>query len=148
MTARVVVAGIGNDFRRDDGAGPAVARLVAASTPAVDIGPIAEPLDLIGRWEAAGLAVLVDATRSGAPAGTVSLVDLGDTAARSGSSTHAIGLDRVVRLAQVLGTAPDRVVVVGIEGQDFSYGTGLSAAVERAVPLATRRVADLVTEAS
>ena len=46
MTTRVVVAGIGNAFRRDDGAGPAVARVVAASTGAVDIGPIGEPLDL------------------------------------------------------------------------------------------------------
>jgi hydrogenase maturation protease len=148
MTARVVVAGIGNDFRHDDGAGPAVARLVAASTPAVDIGPFAEPLDLLGRWEAASLAVLVDATRSDSPAGTVDLVDLGSAERRSSSSTHAVGLDRVVRLAQVLGTAPKRVVVVGIEGEDFSDGTGLSPAVERAVGVAAARIADLFAEAS
>ncbi|HXZ83162.1 MAG TPA: hydrogenase maturation protease [Acidimicrobiales bacterium] len=146
MTARVVVAGIGNDFRRDDGAGPAVARLVAASTGAEDIGPIAEPLDLVGRWEAATLAVLVDATRSDAPAGTVCLVDLGDADHQSNTSTHAIGLDRVVRLAQALGSAPNRVVVVGVEGLDFSDGTGLSPPVRDAVPLAARRIADLITE--
>jgi hydrogenase maturation protease len=148
MTARVVVAGIGNDFRHDDGAGPAVARLVAASTPAVDIGPIAEPLDLLGRWEAASLAVLIDATRSDSPAGTVDLVDLGSAERRASSSTHAVGLDRVVRLAQVLGTAPERVVVFGIEGEDFSDGTGLSPAVERAVGVAAARIADLFAEAS
>ncbi len=148
MTAHVVIAGIGNDYRHDDGAGPAVARLVAASTPAVDIGPIAEPLDLLGRWEAATLAVLVDATRSQAPAGTVSLVDLPAAGGRSSTSTHAIGLDRVVRLAQVLRRAPDRVVVVGIEGQDFSDGTGLSPAVGRAIPRAAGRIADLIAEMS
>jgi hydrogenase maturation protease len=148
MTAHVVVAGIGNDFRHDDGAGPAVARLVAASTPALDIGPIAEPLDLLGRWEAASFAVLVDATRSGSPPGTVKVVDLGSTNRRSSASTHAVGLDRVVRLAQVLGTAPDRVVVVGIEGEDFSDGMGLSPAVARAVGVAAARIADLFAEAS
>jgi hydrogenase maturation protease len=146
MTARVVVAGIGNDFRRDDGAGPAVARLVAASSEAVDIGPIAEPLDLLGRWEDADLAVLVDATRSAAPAGTVHLVDLATAGEESGASTHAIGLGRVVRLAEVLGEAPDRVVVVGVEGEDFSDGTGLSPAVERAVPRAARRITALIAE--
>ncbi|MGD0742698.1 MAG: hydrogenase maturation protease [Acidimicrobiales bacterium] len=144
MTATVVVAGIGNDFRHDDGAGPAVARLVAASTRAVDIGPIGEPLDLLGRWEAASLAVLVDATRSGAPAGTVRLVDLAGSERAPSPSTHAIGLDRVVRLAQVLERAPDRVVVVGIEGEDFSDGTGLSPAVEDAIPRAARAIADLI----
>jgi hydrogenase maturation protease len=147
MTARVVICGIGNDFRRDDGAGPAVARLVAAATPAIDIGPIAEPLDLLGRWEDATLAVLVDATRSEAPAGTVNLVDLADVGHRSSSSTHAIGLDRVVRLARALRRAPDRVVVVGIEGEDFSDGTGLSAAVGEAVPRAAQHIADLIAEA-
>ncbi len=60
-------------------------------------------------------------------------------ARRPSPSTHAIGLDRVVRLAQVLGARPDRVVVVGIEGEDFSDGTGLSAAVEDAVAHAARR---------
>jgi hydrogenase maturation protease len=148
MTARVVVAGIGNDFRRDDGAGPAVARLVAASTPAVDIGPIGEPLDLLGRWESAELAVLVDATRSDAAPGTVHLVDWRAADRPASPSTHAIGLDRVVRLAQVLKAAPDRVVVVGIEGEDFSDGTGLSPAVEDAVPRAAQCIADLIATAS
>jgi hydrogenase maturation protease len=148
MTTRVVVAGIGNAFRRDDGAGPAVARVVAASTGAVDIGPIGEPLDLLGRWETADLAVLVDATRSDAAAGTVRLVELGDAVYRSSQSTHAIGLDRVVRLAQVLRRAPARVVVVGIEGEDFSDGEGLSPAVGDAVPAAARRIAELIAEAS
>ena len=144
MNDRVVVAGLGNDYRGDDGAGPAVARLVAASTGAVDIGPIAEPLDLLGKWDGACVAVLVDAMRTGAPPGTVCVVDIETESSRQTTSTHAIGLGRVVRLASVLGTGPRRVVVLGVEGADFADGQGLSDAVVRAVPRAAATAAELL----
>lgn len=147
MTARFVVAGLGNDFRRDDGAGPAVARLVAASVGALDVGPVAEPLDLLGRWDGAELAVLIDATRSGQPAGTVSVVDLDAAGSETPASTHALGLARVVRLAEVLCSGPRRVVVVGIEGAEFSDGSGLSDAVAAALPSAAAKVVALLAEA-
>ena len=93
--------------------------LCAARAPAVvDIGPAAEPLDLLGRWDAADLAVVIDAIRSGAVPGTVRVVDLTATSGEDdrATSTHGIGLRGVLRLAQVVGDAPGRVVVVGIEG--------------------------------
>jgi hydrogenase maturation protease len=58
-----------------------------------------------------------------------------------------MGLTDVFRLAQAVGTAPGRVVVVGIEGSDFAQGTGLSPAVARSVPQATRWVAELIGDA-
>ncbi len=65
---RVVVAGMGNEYRRDDGAGPAVAAASAKEAPAtIDIGPVVDPLDLLGRWDGADLAIVVDALRSGGP---------------------------------------------------------------------------------
>ncbi len=92
---RIVVAGLGNEYRHDDGAGPRVAAAVAARAPAVvDIGPVAEPLDLLGRWDAADLAVVIDAIRSGAVPGTVRVVDLTATSGEDdrATSTHGIGL--------------------------------------------------------
>jgi hydrogenase maturation protease len=152
---RIVVAGIGSEYRRDDGAGLAVAAQVAELVGGVtDLGAIADPLDLLGLWDGADLAVVVDAVRSGAEPGTVRLVEL-DTAsgpeplgeASRTTSTHGIGLTDVFRLAQAVGTAPGRVVVVGIEGSEFGQGTGLSRAVARSVPHATRQVADLIGDA-
>lgn len=79
---RIVVAGIGSEYRRDDGAGPAVAAQVADLVGGVtDLGTIADPLDLLGLWDGADLAVVVDAVRSGAKPGTVRLVEL-DIASR------------------------------------------------------------------
>lgn len=146
---RVVVAGMGSEYRRDDGAGPAVAeevtRLVIGVT---NLGPLADPLDLLGLWDGAALAVVVDAVRSGDEPGTVRLIDLDETPADGAgagpTSTHGISLAGTLRLARAVGNPPRRVVVVGVEGEDFSQGLGLSPAVERAVPAAARAVAELI----
>ena len=45
------------------------------------------------------------------------------------------------------GLPRDGVVVVGIEGVDFGWGTGLSPTVSAAVPRAVDRVLDLIGEA-
>jgi hydrogenase maturation protease len=148
----VVVVGMGSEYRRDDGAGPAVAVQVARRADGVaDLGPIADPLDLLGLWDDADLAVVVDAVHSGAEPGTVQLIEIG-TGPDGGShgepssvsSTHGIGLAGVLRLARAVDRAPKRVVVVGIEGEDFGQGAGLSPAVVRAVPRAAYQVLQLI----
>jgi len=49
---RVVVASLGNEYRRDDGAGQIVAAAIAEQAPGVDnIGSQVDPLDLLGRWD-------------------------------------------------------------------------------------------------
>ena len=157
---RAVVIGMGSEYRRDDGAGPAVADQVARSGADVThLGPVAEPLDLLGLWDGADLAIVADAVRSGAEPGTVRLIELAEVAdlatgsagppAGSGgpagtTSTHGIGLTGALRLARAVGSAPRRVVVVGIEGSDFGQGVGLSPDVERAVPHAVEHVLELL----
>lgn len=145
---RVVVVGLGNEYRRDDGAGPAVAALTVERVPATDdIGPLVEPLDLLGRWDRADLAIVIDAIRSGRPPGTVQVVDLAmGCSGPAVTSTHGIGVSDVLRLAQAIDQAPSRVIVVGIEGADFGRGLGLSPAVGAAIPEAVRRVIDLIKE--
>ena len=65
---RVVVAGLGSEYRRDDGAGPAAVSLVVQQCPGVTVvAPLDDPLDLLGLWDGADLAVVVDAVSSGSP---------------------------------------------------------------------------------
>ncbi len=156
----VVVAGFGSEYRRDDGVGLVVAGRVADTmADTFDVGPVVDPLDLLGRWDGADLAVVVDAVRSGADPGTVRLVELaggpsagdlgsrGDGVAGGTTSSHGIGLTGVLRLSRALEREPRRVVVVGVEGRDFEDGTGLSEPVARAVPHAVALVARVILEA-
>ena len=57
-----MVIGVGNEFRRDDGAGPAVvAKLRDPAPPGVELVTIdGEPTRLIEAWTGAALAVVVD----------------------------------------------------------------------------------------
>lgn len=147
---RIVVAGIGSADRHDDAAGVLVAERVAVVSGIGDIGPVGEPLDLLGRWDDADLCVVIDTVRSGDALGTVTCIEIdehpGDEAAvgRGATSTHGIGLVGALRIARAVHHAPRRVVIVAIEGADFGFGIGLSPAVEAAVTTATDRVIELV----
>ena len=154
---RVVVAGLGSEYRRDDGAGPAAVSMVMRQCPGVTVvGPLDDPLDLLGLWDGAALAVVVDAVSSGSPPGTVQVVELDPAAPRPAreqgasalNSTHGIGLADVFRLARAIERAPSRVVVVGIEGSDFGQGVGLSQGVEEGVAHAARHVVEMIREVS
>ena len=151
----VVIAGMGSPYRRDDAAGLHVAEgafaACARRRDVDDVGPMEDPFDLLGQWDGAALAIVIDAVRTGAPPGTVHVVDVQprsggrvEVPGRPALSTHGIGLSGVLSLAVVTGTAPQRVTVVGIEGEDFGRGEGMSAAVTAAVPEAVRTVVALV----
>ena len=157
----VLVAGIGNELCGDDGVGPAVVRRLAQE-PAMSASSavtrvVEDPFDLFELWAGTALAVVVDATTSGAAPGSVRVVDLdveqveGD--ARRGAagratptSSHGFGLASALAMARALGRAPGRVMLVGIEGAGFEIGTPLSPAVAAAVPDAAALVRRLVEE--
>lgn len=148
-----LVLAVGNPYRRDDGAGLAVARRLEGRLPSgarmlVREGDLAAALE---DWDGVGLLVAIDASCSGAPAGTIHRHDAGKgplPATFSRGSTHAFGLAEALELARVLGTLPDRVRVFGIEGRDFAHGEGLSPEVEAALaPVADEVLQELTRHA-
>ncbi len=153
---RNVVAAVGCEYRRDDGAGPAVLDRLRGQLEGTDVlGPLASPLDLLGAWDGAQLAVVVDAAGGAAEPGDLYVVEV-EVAASPGASvvlgprpsSHGFGVVEVLRLARVLGSAPERVVLVGVCGEDFGPGVGLSPRVSEAVGRAARLVAELVGSAA
>ena len=132
--------------------GPLVVELLAGANCGVrDVGPLEEPLDLLGRFDGADLAIVIDAVRSGAPIGTVRVLDVdvanSDDDGRAEpavTSTHGIGLVGVLRLARAVGRSPRRLVVVTVEGEAFELGSAMSAAVRAAVPEALLAVTALI----
>lgn len=135
---RRLVIGVGNPERGDDAAGRAVARLLPGTLPAdVEIAEgDGEATSLLAQIEACGTAVLVDASASGAPAGTVRRFDVAAAPLPqdAGSlSSHGLGLATAIELARALGQLPPRCVVYAIEGASFTDGEPLSPAVAAAV---------------
>jgi hydrogenase maturation protease len=141
----VVVVGVGNAYRGDDGAGLAVAESLRARVGSgVEVVTCEQEASrVIDAIEGRDAAVLVDASSSGAPPGTIHRFDASaePVPARSfRSSTHAFGVGEAIELARALGKLPGTVVVYGIEGERFTAGEGLSPAVDAAVESAASAV--------
>jgi hydrogenase maturation protease len=139
--ARVLVLGVGNALRGDDAAGLEAARAVRALGPAQDLAvreQEGEATGLIAVWEGADALVLIDAVRTGAPAGTIHRLDASAAALpsqlRGSTSSHAVDVAQAIELARALGRLPPRVVLFGIEGVVFDTGAPMSAAVRAALP--------------
>jgi hydrogenase maturation protease len=136
---KLLVMGIGNDFRRDDGAGREIARHVrAAGLPGVVVEEHTRDVaDMLQAWSDFDTVILADAVCSGAPPGTVFRFDAGkgplpEIFGRQVSS-HGMGPAEAIELARALGELPGRMIVYGVEGADFGDGTEISAAVIRGV---------------
>ncbi|WP_068309458.1 hydrogenase maturation protease [Aliiruegeria sabulilitoris] len=132
--------GIGNPLRRDDGVGPWIAQQLNETGQRARIWQT-DGAGLIDLFDTEAALVLIDATRSGAPAGTLTRFDAIATPLPRPlfhNSTHEFGLAEAVELARRLGRLPARLEVIGIEGVDFTPGKGLSEAVrETAARLVT-----------
>ncbi len=143
---RTLVLGVGNRDRGDDGVGPAVTDRLMASVPAgvtVRQAP-ADASEIIAAWEGASRVILVDACRSGAPAGAVRRVDATHETVPAdppGCSTHGFGLAAAINLAKAMGRLPERVVIYAVEAETLDHGAPMSPAVEAAVPVVASRVA-------
>ena len=143
--ASIVIIGVGNPFRGDDGAGLAVVRQLAGQvSPRIEVvEESGEGTALVEAWQGAPFVILVDAIQSGATAGTIRRLDaredpVGGELFRH--STHAFGVSGAIELARTLHELPPRLVLYGIEGRSFAPGAQLSPAVEEAVPLAAAQV--------
>jgi hydrogenase maturation protease len=136
-----VVVGVGNEFRRDDGVGPAVARAVAAHGVPAEVTD-GDPVRLMEAWGDAGLVVVVDALRCvPASPGTLHRVAL-DGAVPSATSSHGFGVPEAVELAAALDRLPRRLVVFGVEVAEVGFGPDLTPAVRAAVPGVVTAVLD------
>jgi hydrogenase maturation protease len=155
---RRVVIGVGNPFRGDDGVGTAVAERVRQRGPVgghgVEVTCLdGEPARIVEVWDGAGLAVVVDATRSGTVAGTIARIEVdlaggdddhhddGLPAGTFAGGTHGAGVGEAAALGRALGRCPRRLVVFGVEGAHFGPGPGLSPPVEAALDTVAALVA-------
>lgn len=154
MTAEIVVVGLGNSYRKDDGVGiVAAAALDDLALPGVRVvTEVVEPTSLLEAWSGAGLAVVIDATVvTPSTPGRIRRCVLKDVVAASeGLSSHGVDITRTHALGQALGRVPDALVVFTIDVADTGHGIGLTPQVAGAVPEVVCMVVDEInrTQAS
>lgn len=138
ITRRVVVIGLGNGYRKDDGVGIAAAEAVKElALPRVRVTTkVADPLNLLEAWRGAELAVVIDAAE-GSPSipGRVRRCTVDDVAdVSAGLSSHSIDIGQTQALGRVLGRVPDAIVLLTVDVADTGHGVGLTPRVANAVP--------------
>ncbi|WP_445529109.1 hydrogenase maturation protease [Streptomyces cyslabdanicus] len=120
MSGRVVVIGVGNPLRGDDGAGLAVVEALRDRVPDGTLLTVSdgEPARMLELWHGADTVVVVEAllARPVRP-GTLHILTAADVAARAAgtASTHALGLEDCLALATALDRMPQRLVVHAVE---------------------------------
>jgi len=154
MSPRVLVAGVGNIFRGDDGFGPAVVRQLEQTPLAEDvtlrdfgIRGIHLAYELVDGYD---LLVLVDAVDRQAVPGSLFVIepDLSGAGEAAGSmlDAHDLAPQAVLSLVPVLGGRLGRVLVVGCQPESVADGMGLSAPVAAGLDEAAALVRRLVGE--
>ena len=149
----VLVVGVGNDDRGDDGVGPRTARLLLeawSADPPPGVRVVAwtgDPMGLMDLWAGTERLVLIDAVVSGARPGTCRRYGVdAPFRADTGTSSHGFGLAAALALARALDTVPATVEVWGIEGRAFEVGAGMTPAVVEAVQALAERLRSQLEE--
>ena len=146
MSARVLLAGIGNLFQSDDGFGPEVVRRLVASgdlpegVRAVDYGIRGMHLayDLLEGYDA---LVIVDAVPGDGVPGEIGVLRVGeDDLGSTAFDPHGMAPVAVLASLKDLGGRLPPTYVVGCRPADIGAGIGLSGEVEAAVPEAMATV--------
>jgi hydrogenase maturation protease len=154
---KILIAGVGNAWLRDDGFGGEVARrlgetqlpdgvaVMDAGTGGLDLA-----YEVMRGYDA---LVILDVSRQGGEPGTLYVMEAEEESVDGGIedgeviNPHAMDPHTVLRFVKSIGAWPGRVVVIACEPADVEeMGWGLSEQVAEAVERAVKLVVETVDE--
>lgn len=148
MSARILVAGVGNLFFGDDGFGPAVAqRLRSAHLPPdvevreFGIRGIHLAYELL---DAPELLIVADAVSRGGAPGTLYVLEPELDGTLGQADAHGMDLPSVFAAVLAMDGSLPRVRIVGCEPESIEARMGLSPRVDQAVDGAVQLILELV----
>ena len=135
----VLVLGLGNPLRGDDGIGPRVVEeLIRRELPegatALDAGT--GGLDLLQVLEGWERAIIIDAADVGREPGQFARFTPDEArfvSSEDATSLHNAGLAEVLALAKAIGQSLPELVIFGVQPEKIGWGEGVSPAVEAAL---------------
>jgi hydrogenase maturation protease len=137
--------GIGNPYRRDDGAGLALAAKLRDLK--LDGLKVMEATDdvirLVDLWSRHDVVIIADAVDAGEEPGTLYRRDpLQCPLPRHwfALSSHQLGPVEAIELGRSMNRLPPHMLFLGIQGKEFSQGEGLTPQVAQAIDIAAEVV--------
>jgi len=136
--ASVLILGIGNLLLSDEGVGIHAIRCLTPGELPPDVETLdggTSGADLVDHLEGRDKVIVIDAADGDGPPGTVFRCEASDLMDQEAPlSLHEFGLIDSLRMAQQLGCAPRRVVVLGVKPATMEPGLELSPEVAAALP--------------
>jgi hydrogenase maturation protease len=155
----ILIAGIGNIYRRDDGIGVLVARAIkdridtkSKNEISVDIVEMNDHSSLIDVLQSYDKVIIIDAIMGNSMdrIGTIHTLSYRDIICNSGdkvvTSTHTIDLRELVMLIDIIYNDDKDLILLGIEGYDFGIGEGLSPELKNRMDDIVSAIIDKVNE--
>jgi hydrogenase maturation protease len=141
----IILIGVGNAFRHDDAVGLFILRNLRDRVPATiaTVEASGEGTALMDLWQNSNTVYLFDAVFSGAEIATIHRIDAQTQSIPANFfhySTHAFSVAEAVELARSLNQLPDKLILYGVEGNNFAMGIGLSEAVKHAAETVIQQV--------
>ena len=148
---KIVIIGVGQTMRGDDGAGPAAVKAWGERYPptqkTAQIRTEIEELpglNLLSLLQGSDAAIIVDAVQSNNKPGTLHLVqdDTQFLSRDKAQSAHNLGVQETLALARLLlfEDLPKLITIIGIEVENVALGENLSIDVKNVIP----KAADLI----
>lgn len=135
----VLVVGVGNLIMRDDGFGVHLVRNLAEETLPEDVelfdGGTLGP-EMLPWLEGRDKVVFVDAVQAEMEPGTLFRFEPGNLQynMEEKTSVHDIGLIDTLSMAELMGTAPREVVIIGVQPKIVDWGEDLSPELQNVIP--------------
>jgi len=136
---KVLISSVGNPYRRDDGVGIEVIKILESENKDPNVALFdagTDGLSLLDQLSLYEKAVIIDAVSMNEPPGEVKLFfpeEAKIKITRDALSTHGFGLAEVLKLADELNIKTE-IKIVGIEPEDIGFGEGLSDVVRDKIP--------------
>ncbi len=149
MAETLLVLGIGNPYRRDDGVGPAVIRRLQADNNLEGVDLLdggTDGFSLLEYLKAYETALIIDAVDMGMTPGEIRVFSPEEamlTIASDALSTHGFGLAEVIGLMKALGIQT-HLRIIGVQAKDMTFGEEMSAEVSSKIEKILEMVKELV----
>lgn len=144
----ILIIGVGNDFRSDDGVGLYIAREIRKKglKDTTIIEGISDGTSMIEAWKEISRAIVIDCVHSEGEPGAIYRFDaLNENIPEKyfpSLSTHAFNITDTIALARSIDYLPNNLIIYGVRGQKFGTGQGLTEIVRKSADEMIIRITD------